>query len=144
MIIVPFKAEHLHTLNLQSAQALFGPLLTDAEYGKSLEDAGNAFTGIVDGETIICSGVVEQWQNRAVAWALISENSGKHFVAIHKAVSRFLKVCDYRRVEAYVDDRFENFVELNNAGICCFLFDAPHNTRYDVGYKRIKSLSELV
>lgn len=107
MIIVPFKAEHLHSLNLQSAQALFGPLLTDAEYGKSLEDAGNAFTGIVDGETIICSGVVEQWQNRAIAWALISENSGKHFVAIHKAVSRFLKVCDYKRVEAYVDDRFE-------------------------------------
>lgn len=107
MIIVPFKAEHLHTLNLQSAQALFGPLLTDAEYGKSLEAAGNAFTGIVDGETIICSGVVEQWQNRAIAWALISENSGKHFVAIHKAVSRFLKVCDYKRVEAYVDDRFE-------------------------------------
>jgi hypothetical protein len=107
MIIVPFKAEHLHTLNLQSAQALFGPLLTDAEYGKSLEEAGNAFTGIVDGQTIICSGVVEQWQNRAVAWALISENSGKHFVKIHKAVSRFLKVCDYKRVEAYVDDRFE-------------------------------------
>ena len=41
-------------------------------------------------------------------------------------------------------ERFKNFVELNNAGICCFLFDAPHNRRYDVGYKRIKSLSELV
>lgn len=47
-------------------------------------------------------------------------------------------------IDIYVDDRFENFVELNNAGICCFLFDAPHNRRYDVGYKRIKSLSELV
>lgn len=46
-------------------------------------------------------------------------------------------------IEIYVDDRFENFVELNNAGICCFLFDAPHNRRYDVGYKRIKSLKEL-
>lgn len=47
-------------------------------------------------------------------------------------------------IEIYVDDRFENFVELNNAGICCFLFDAPHNQRYDVGFKRIRSLSELV
>ena len=46
-------------------------------------------------------------------------------------------------VEIFIDDRFENFVELNNAGICCFLFDANHNQRYDVGYKRIKSLSEL-
>ena len=47
-------------------------------------------------------------------------------------------------IEIYVDDRFENFVELNNAGICCFLFDAAHNQRYDVGFKRIKSLRELV
>lgn len=42
------------------------------------------------------------------------------------------------------DVTFENFVELNNAGICCFLFDALHNRKYQVGYKRIKSLNELV
>lgn len=47
-------------------------------------------------------------------------------------------------IEVFVDDRYENFVELNNAGICCFLFDAPHNKRYDVGFKRIHTLSELV
>lgn len=46
--------------------------------------------------------------------------------------------------EIFVDDRFDNFIELNKAGICCYLFDAPHNRRYDVGYKRIKSLKELV
>ncbi len=46
-------------------------------------------------------------------------------------------------IEIFVDDRFENFVELNNAGICCFLFDSKHNQRYNVGYKRIKSLAEL-
>jgi len=47
-------------------------------------------------------------------------------------------------IDIFVDDRFENFVELNNAGICCFLWDAPHNQRYNVGYKRIKSLNELI
>lgn len=46
-------------------------------------------------------------------------------------------------IDIFVDDRFETFVELNNSGICCFLFDAPHNSRYDVGHKRIKSLNEL-
>lgn len=46
-------------------------------------------------------------------------------------------------VEVFVDDRFDNFEELNRNGICCFLFDAPHNRRYDVGFKRIKSLKEL-
>lgn len=47
-------------------------------------------------------------------------------------------------VEWFVDDKYENFVELNAAGICTFLFDASHNRRYDVGYKRISDLRELV
>lgn len=46
-------------------------------------------------------------------------------------------------IDIFVDDRFDNFVELNKAGICCYLFDAPHNRRYEVGHKRIKSLSEI-
>lgn len=47
-------------------------------------------------------------------------------------------------VEIFVDDSYDNFVELNSNGICCFLYDAPHNQRYDVGFKRIKSLRELL
>lgn len=47
-------------------------------------------------------------------------------------------------IDIFVDDRFSNFVELNKNGICCFLFDAPHNRRYDVGYKRIHNLKDLV
>ncbi len=47
-------------------------------------------------------------------------------------------------IDWFVDDRYENFVELNNAGICCFLLSAPHNLRYDVGYKRLESLKDLV
>ena len=47
-------------------------------------------------------------------------------------------------VEIFVDDRYENFVELNNAGICTFLYDTPHNQRYHVGYKRIFNLKELI
>jgi len=47
-------------------------------------------------------------------------------------------------IEIFVDDRYENFVELNKAGICTYLWDAPHNRRYNVGYKRITSLKELM
>jgi len=47
-------------------------------------------------------------------------------------------------IDIFVDDSYDNFVALNQAGICCFLYDAPHNRRYDVGFKRIKSLKELV
>lgn len=47
-------------------------------------------------------------------------------------------------LDIFVDDGYHNFVELNKAGICTFLMDAPHNQRYDVGFKRIKELKEIV
>lgn len=46
-------------------------------------------------------------------------------------------------IEVFVDDKFENFVELNRAGICTYLLTTQHNLRYDVGHKRINSLKEL-
>lgn len=46
-------------------------------------------------------------------------------------------------VDLFVDDRYDNFEELNRCGIGCVLFDAPHNQRYEVGFKRIKSLKDL-
>lgn len=55
-----------------------------------------------------------------------------------------VKVIQESGCDIFVDDRFENFVEINKAGICCYLYDAPHNQRYDVGHKRIYSLKELV
>lgn len=47
-------------------------------------------------------------------------------------------------IDYFVDDKYDNFVELNNAGICTFLFDRPHNRKYDVGFKRIHNLYDLV
>jgi 5'(3')-deoxyribonucleotidase len=55
-----------------------------------------------------------------------------------------IEIAKMAGVEIFVDDRFENFVELNNNGICCYLYDAPHNKRYEVGHKRIKSLKDLI
>jgi 5'(3')-deoxyribonucleotidase len=49
-----------------------------------------------------------------------------------------------QRIDIFVDDRFENFAEINSAGILCYLMDAPHNRRYDVGFKRITSLSQVL
>jgi uncharacterized HAD superfamily protein len=46
-------------------------------------------------------------------------------------------------IDIFVDDKFDNFVELNKAGICCYLYDMPHNQRYDVGHKRIYNLKEI-
>lgn len=43
----------------------------------------------------------------------------------------------------FVDDKYENWSELNHNGICTYLFDAAHNQRYNVGHFRIKDLRRL-
>lgn len=54
-----------------------------------------------------------------------------------------VEVAQKARLDIFVDDRFENFAELTNAGIFTYLFDAPHNRRYDVGHRRIYSLKDI-
>jgi hypothetical protein len=46
-------------------------------------------------------------------------------------------------IEIFVDDYYDNFVELNKAGIFTYLYSAPWNKRYDVGHMRINSLKDL-
>lgn len=47
-------------------------------------------------------------------------------------------------IDIFVDDNYDNYVDLNKNGICTFLMDAPHNRRYNVGYRRIQTLEQLV
>jgi len=53
-------------------------------------------------------------------------------------------------VEVFIDDSWDNFVDINNRGsqekqnkITCYLYDTPHNRVADVGHLRIKKLSDL-
>jgi hypothetical protein len=46
-------------------------------------------------------------------------------------------------VEIFIDDSYENFVDLNNHGVFCYLFTAPWNERYDVGHMRLDSLKKI-
>lgn len=54
-----------------------------------------------------------------------------------------VEVAKANGVEVFVDDNYSTYLEMNAAGICCYLMDAGHNRRYDVGYRRIKNLSDL-
>jgi len=46
-------------------------------------------------------------------------------------------------IEIFIDDFYDNFVELNKAGIFTYLYSAPWNMRYDVGHMRLNSLKDL-
>lgn len=106
MRIVPFEPWHLRKLTLQEAQAWMGPMLR-ADYGESLKNGGPCFTALDGDDVLACSGVLRMWDNRDQAWALMSEHAGRQFVAIYRAIRRFLDMHDARRVEATVDAGFE-------------------------------------
>lgn len=46
-------------------------------------------------------------------------------------------------IEIFIDDNYDNFIELNNNGIFCYLFSASWNLKYNVGHMRINALTEL-
>jgi hypothetical protein len=106
MLIVPFEPAHLHTLVLQEAQAWMGPMLKD-DYGDALKKSGPCFTATEGDEIIVCAGLVNMWENRSQAWALISQDAGRHFVRIFRAMRSFLDLQDTRRIEATVDAKFQ-------------------------------------
>lgn len=72
-----------------------------------LADVGMAFTALDGDEVVAMGGLVPEWPGRATAWMVIGANAGPHFVALHRAVYRFLVRSPYRRIEAHVDVGFE-------------------------------------
>jgi len=106
MQIEPFQPQHLKYLSLQPSQIAFSNFFDD-EYALSLKESGPSFTAIDKEEVVACAGIVHQWENRAIAWALISGMAGRNFIALHKAVQKFLDLSDINRIEAYVDANFD-------------------------------------
>lgn len=103
--VEPFKAEHLATLELQEAQSVFADKYNPA-YGKALEECGGSYTGFADGRPVICAGLIEQWEGRALAWALVSSDAGRHFVHVTRIIRRAIEMSQFRRIEAHVDCEF--------------------------------------
>lgn len=81
-------------------------LFADPEYGASIERGPYAFTGVADSEVIACAGVVMEWAGRGMCWAIVGENAGPHFRAVHRAVSGFLAQTNIRRLEMVVKKGF--------------------------------------
>jgi len=53
------------------------------------------------------------------------------------------KVAKEAGVEIFVDDSYENFLDLNRNGVTTYLFTRPHNERFDVGHLRLNSLKDI-
>ena len=44
-------------------------------------------------------------------------------------------------ITVFIDDKWMNYKEATEAGIFCYLMDAPHNKHYNVGHRRIYNLN---
>lgn len=102
MLIVPFQPEHLNRILLQPSQIALQPELAKADYGPSLLAAGPCYSAVAGDEVIASAGFYPQWDGRAIVWALVSANAGRHFVKLHRAVLRSFEIHPFRRVETCV------------------------------------------
>lgn len=101
--IVPYQSAHLDMMrDFGNQEAIMRPFigqLRDLKY----EDQGPAYSVFADDEVICCAGLVEMTPYRAYTWAFMPEQAVKQrFVAIHRAVARFLAEQTYRRIDAHV------------------------------------------
>lgn len=113
MIVEPFKPEHLMRLDEQEMTAWLKTYVRP-EHAEILA-ASPSYTGRVGDQIIACAGVLQYWPGRGEAWAFLAKDSGKHFVAIHRAVRSFFSSFDMARIEAAVDKQFiqgQRWVEL--------------------------------
>ena len=103
--VTQFRPEHLTALKLQATQASAQPLMTIEHGQEVLAATGIARTVLIDGEPIMCAGLMELWTNRAFAWSYLAEHAKRHFRACHRVALENLAASRWRRVEMTVDVR---------------------------------------
>lgn len=48
------------------------------------------------------------------------------------------------KLDMFIDDKYDTYKEFNDNGILCWLHNASHNEKYNVGFKRIYSVNEII
>ena len=79
--------------------------------------------------------ITEQWLDK-------HEFSAKPVYSVDINESK-INVAKNAGIDIFIDDCFENFVELNNGGIFTYLYTQPWNIKYNVGHMRLNSLNDL-
>jgi RimJ/RimL family protein N-acetyltransferase len=104
MEIVPYKAEHLLSMEIQPGQYANLPFVTGPN-AKALE-VPYSYTIIADDIPIAVGGIIEYTPERALMWSFLDHRAGRHFISLHRSVSRLLEILPYRRIEAECDCDF--------------------------------------
>ncbi len=74
--------------------------------GKSLEST-NSFTGFLNGEPVVCGGILEIWQNRGQVWCIFNEECKYNFVPVFRGIRNFIRNSSFKRIEICVPFGFK-------------------------------------
>jgi hypothetical protein len=106
-MIVQMVPQHLNQLCMQPAQELFKAIAAQPGYAERLIESGYAYSLVDDDAVFACAGIIPQWANRAIAWALVGQSAGRRMVELHRAVKHSFEIHPFRRIETAVAAEFD-------------------------------------
>lgn len=106
MIIVPFIPAHLKELELHEYMSYMQASIKEAHYGELLAQFP-AYSGLVEGQVIACSGIIQAGVNRWEAWTLMSPETKDYMIPITKGIKNFLDEVKPPRIQTHVRADFE-------------------------------------
>lgn len=88
-LVVPFKPWHYEWL-ANSGPASDRYTIKQIDAIAAQLQAQNSWTGVVDGDPVVCAGTFEQWPGRHIAWAYLAHDTGPHMLWITREVKKAL------------------------------------------------------
>lgn len=105
MIVEPYRAEHLERLALQPKQEFLSAVILGSDRARALEHS-DAYAMLSGNRVLACLGVLTMDQGRGLAWGVVAENAGPHFVAITRKTQDYFRHSPLRRIEAHIEHTF--------------------------------------
>ena len=138
------KPDHITTSwNDPLFREYFGIVASNTEFWETLDVTEDLMTRPLGFNPVVYitarpvpSSVTEQW---------LFEKNNFPMAPVETVGPNMSKVdvCKKYNIDLFVDDAYHNYEELNRAGIPCLLRTRHHNTVYNVGSRRIKSVHEV-
>lgn len=108
MIVEPFQPFHIDLLRAQGVQSAQLRAVSHVPAAYASVPMGPAVTAREGDRIVVCGGIYAYAPHRGMCWALLSADAGRHMTWLHYAVKRFITMQPWRRLEATVEETFED------------------------------------
>jgi hypothetical protein len=103
---IKLEKHHLLKINLQEHQS--NTDFTDDNYVNALLNGGNSYAIIADNMVLGAVGFIEETQDRALMWALLSKDIKQYMISVHRKIKQGIDNSKYNRIYARVHTEFYN------------------------------------